>query len=220
MEKQRQILAHELELASKDRGCDIQTNPRLATIVASAKKQGFPKQSIENAIKRGQGLSISGAPLETLTVEAMIPPAIAVIIECQTDTRARLLSDLKLWVKEAGGSTTSVSHLFTRRGKIILDNARNLSEGDIFETAIEAGATDIKVEDNGNIVIYTEPDQTVAAAKELSRSLDLNVIRSDVIWDPKAEMMVDDVVDSEKLRDFLERVQQAPHVQETYVNVN
>lgn len=206
-------------MASKEHGPDIQSNPRLAAIVAGAKKHGFPKQSIENAIKRGQGISPSGAALESLTVEAMIPPAVAVIIECQTDSRARLLGDLKLWIKEAGGATTSISHLFDRRGKIVLENTKSLTDGDVFEEAIEAGATDIEFENNGDIVIHTEPDQTMAAAKKLSRTLDLNVLRSDIVWDPKVDMMVD-VPEPEKLREFLDRVQDDPNVQEIYMNVN
>ena len=217
--KQRAIIAHELQLASREHGHDIQSNPRLATVVAAAKKQGFPKQSIENAIKRGQGISPTGATLESLTVEAMIPPAVAVIIECQTDAKARLLGDLKLWVKEAGGSTTPISHLFDRRGRIVLENTKGLTEGEVFEKAIEAGATDIELEDDDKIVIHTEPDWTMAAAKELSRTLDLKVLRSDIIWDPKEDMMVD-VPEPKKLRDFLDRVQDDPNVQEVYVNAN
>ena len=70
-------------------GPDINTNPRLAGLVVHAKKAGFPKSSIESAIARGQGVSPSGAMLETMTIEAMIPPSIAAVIECQTDSKAR-----------------------------------------------------------------------------------------------------------------------------------
>lgn len=205
-------------MASKEHGPDVKTNPRLAAIIAIAKKQGFPKHSMENAIKRGQGISPSGAALEQLTVEAMIPPAVAVIIECQTDSKARLLGDLKLWIKEAGGTTTSVSHLFDRRGRIILENTDSLTEVDVLEPAIEAGATDVDVED-GNIVMFTEPSQTISAGRELSRALDLKVLRSDIIWDPKLDTMVD-VAEPEKLRAFLDRVEEDPSVQEIYLNAN
>ena len=69
--------------ASKDHGPDPNSNARLATLIAGAKKSGFPKSSIENAIARGQGLSPTGAALEMVTVEAMLS-SMAVIIECQT----------------------------------------------------------------------------------------------------------------------------------------
>ena len=166
--RQRTAIAQELQLASRDHGPDIQSNPRLATIVAAAKKQGFPKASIENAIARGQGKSPSGAQLDSVTVEAMMPPAVAVIIECLTDSKLRLMSDLKHLVKDFGGSTTPTNHLFDRRGKIILENPRGLTEEDVFDQSIEAGATDIEVGEDGELIVFTEPDQTMAAAKALS----------------------------------------------------
>jgi transcriptional/translational regulatory protein YebC/TACO1 len=59
-------------------GPDPKINPRLATVITTAKKMGFPKASIESAIARGQGVSPNRAPLENVTIEAMIPPSVAV----------------------------------------------------------------------------------------------------------------------------------------------
>ena len=64
-------------------GADPNSNTRLAALVANAKKAGFPKASIDAAIARGQGRSTSGAALENVTIEAMLPNAIAAVIECQ-----------------------------------------------------------------------------------------------------------------------------------------
>lgn len=70
-------------------GPDPASNPQLAAVVATAKEQGVPKATIENAIARGQGISPKGAALENLTIEAMIPPSVAIIIECQTDSKSK-----------------------------------------------------------------------------------------------------------------------------------
>lgn len=202
MTKQRSSLAQELMLASKQYGPDPQTNPRLAAVVAAAKKQGFPKTSIENAIARGRGVSLSGAPLESLTIEAMLPPSVAVIVECQTDSKLRTLADMRLAVKEAGGSMTPTNHMFERKGKIIFGAAKGIGEEDIFDQAIEAGAIDVNTEDEGKIVVYAESSQTTAVAEALSKSSGLLVESSDIIWDPKEDMMVDGAV-SEALQSFL-----------------
>ena len=165
-------------------------NPRLADVVTKAKKMGFPKASIESSIARGQGISPNGLALENLTIEAMVPPSVAVIIECQTDSKLRTLSEMKLAVKEAGGTVTPTNHMFERRGRVVFENPGKLGEADMFDQAIEAGAVDIQIEEDGDIVVLTESSQTTAVAKSLSQSLDLKVKSSDVVWDPKEDMMV------------------------------
>ena len=160
-------------------------------MVASAKKIGFPKASIENAIARGQGVSPSGATLENVTVEAMMPSSVAVIIECQTDSKLRTLSNLRLIVKEAGGTITPTAHMFDRKGRIVFDNPESLGEEDIFDRAIEAGALDIETDENGNVVIFTEAGGTSSVAKAFEVSTSLRIMSSELIWDPKVDMMVD-----------------------------
>ncbi len=179
-------------------------NSRLAAVITSAKKIGFPKASIDNAIARGQGVSANGAALESVTIEAIMPPSVALIIECQTDSKPRTLNDMRLAIKEAGGTMTPTTHLFDRKGKIIFENPDGMGEDDIFDRAIEAGAVDIELENDGNVVIFTESTETTAVAKALSESSSLRVTHSDIIWDPKEDMMVD-VSTPDALNSFLGR---------------
>ena len=165
-------------------------NPRLADVIVRAKKIGFPKASIETAIARGQGVSPSGVALENLTVEAMVPPSIAVIIECQTDSKLRTLSDIRLAVKEAGGTVTPINHLFERKGRVVFEKSLGLGENEIFDRAIEAGATDVEFEE-GDVVVSTEPAQVTAVADALTLVLGSSAKNSEIIWDPKKDMMVD-----------------------------
>ncbi len=179
-------------------------NSRLAAVITSAKKIGFPKASIDNAIARGQGVSANGAALESVTIEAIMPPSVALIIECQTDSKPRTLNDMRLAIKEAGGTMTPTTHLFDRKGKIIFENPDGMGEDDIFDRAIEAGAVDIELENDGSVVIFTESTETTAVAKALSESSSLRVTHSDIIWDPKEDMMVD-VSTPDALNSFLGR---------------
>ena len=204
MHKQRSAITKELQLASKQYGADSQFNPRLATIITAAKKQGFPKASIESAIARGQGRSPTGTALESLTIEAMVPPSVAIIVECQTDSKARTLNDVKLAIKESGGTMTPTSHMFDRKGKIVFVGSQGIGEEDIFDQAIEAGALDVQMEEDSKVVVYAESSHTTAVADALATSSGLKVESLDIIWDPKEDMMVD-VAASEMLDSFLGR---------------
>ncbi len=202
MTRQRTAIAEELRHASKENGPDPQINSRLADTVTRATKMGFPKASIENAIARGQGVSPSGVALESLSIEAMIPPSVSVIVECQTDSKLRTLTDLRTAVKDFKGTVTPTNHMFERKGKIVFENVRDVDEAEIFDRTIEAGATDVEVQEEGNVVILTDPSQTTAVASTLARTLGFKIKASEIIWDPKEDMMVD-VSSPEDLESFL-----------------
>ncbi len=202
MHKQRSAITKELQLASKQYGADSQFNPRLATIITAAKKQGFPKASIESAIARGQGRSPTGTALESLTIEAMVPPSVAIIVECQTDSKARTLNDVKLAIKESGGTMTPTSHMFDRKGKIVFVGSQGIGEEEIFDQAIEAGALDVQMEGDNKVVVFAESSHTTAVADALATSSGLKVESLDIIWDPKEDMVID-VAASEMLDSFL-----------------
>ena len=194
-------------------------NPQLASLIAMAKKHSFPKAAIENAIARGQGISSKGTALESLTVEAIIPPSVAAIIECQTDSKARTLADMRNAIKEFGGSVAPTIHLFERRGKLVFEKVKGLDETEVFDKAIEAEATDVMMEEDGSLVVYAAPHQTTAIAQNLSDMLGLRVQSSDLVWDPKEETKVE-VDSADVLEAFLDRIQDDPSVQGIYLNAD
>ncbi|MCJ1226764.1 hypothetical protein MMC12_003417 [Toensbergia leucococca] len=215
--KVRSTWSLSLMQASKDHGPDPNSNARLATLIAGAKKSGFPKSSIENAIARGQGLSPTGAALEMVTVEAMLS-SMAVIIECQTDSKARTLQDLRNLIKECGGSVTPTNHLFERRGKIILEKAEGVEEEEMFDQAIEAGAVDVDVGDDARILIFSEPHQTAATAAAM-RASGHEIESSEIIWTPKVEVKVD-TKSANTLASFIGKLQDDPSVQNVFANTS
>ncbi|MCJ1363246.1 hypothetical protein MMC16_002353 [Acarospora aff. strigata] len=205
---------------STEYGPDPYNNPRLAQAIATAKKAGFPKASIEAAVSRGQGLSPSGAALETLTLEAIIPPSVAAVIDCQTDSKARTLQYLRAIVREHGGTMTPTSYLFAKKGRIVFERAEGVGVDEVLDEAVEAGATDVEEDDQGRVVVYTEPSQTKSAADGLVAAKGLKVESSDIIWDPNEDTMVE--VDSEKevlVDRFLDAIHEDPTVQNVYLNV-
>ena len=179
--------AHEISAS----GADPALNTRLAVLVASARKAGFPKASIDAAIARGQGKSSNGASLENVTLEVMLPHAVAAVIECQTDSKARLLQDLREVFKYYGANMTPTTYLFEKKGKIVLESSTEVNEEQLLEQAIGAGALDIDQDDDGGIVVLTEPSQITAVGEALTRALGLKIESTEFIWDPKDDAKVE-----------------------------
>lgn len=183
---------------------------------------GFPKASMEAAIARGQGRSSTGAPLENLTLEVIMSSGVAMVIDIETDNRARTLSDLRFLVKYKGGTVSPTQYLFQRKGRIAFEkDERSLGVDEVLEPAIEAGAEDVEMDEDGNVVVWTEPNMTTAAANGLQDSLGLKVLSSDIVWDPNEDTMVkmDDEAALKTLTELVDALQDDPNVQGVYANV-
>lgn len=175
-------------------GGDLNSNAELSTILAQAKKAGLPKDIIERSIAKGKGVSVGGLPLETVTLEAMLPPSISAIIECQTDNKNRTLGDLRHLVKNAGGTVTPTSHLFEKRGRIMFDaqGESKVDEEQVMETVLEAGGLDMDVEEEQrSLTVYTEPSQTASIAQDLADLLGLKLRSYEIVWVARPESRVE-----------------------------
>lgn len=197
-------------------------NPRLATALQKAKKNAVPKTNIEAAIARGQGLSPTGAALESITLEAILPPAVATVIECQTDTKLKLLADLRVLVKDAGGNVSPVGYMFEKKGRTVFRKKDGVGADEVMETALEAdaGVLDVTEDEQGRVVVYTETAQTTTAAEMLAKTLSIEIEDSEIIWDPNEDTKVtlDDDDEAGRLNQFLDEVQEVVGVQGVYTN--
>jgi YebC/PmpR family DNA-binding regulatory protein len=218
--KQRAILTRDITQAVKLAGANPDMNPRLALSLTTAKKNAVPKASIEAAIARGQGLSASGAALESLVLEAILPPSVATIIECQTDNKLRALADLRLLVKEVGGTVSTVGFMFEKKGRIILRQKEGMGVDEILEPALDAGVQDVIEDDQGRVVLFTEPAQTKTIAETLAKELELEIEESEIIYDPNEDTKVslDDQEAAAKLSSFLDDLQEVQGIQGVYMN--
>lgn len=188
--RQRSIFAHEIANASKFFGPDPNMNPRLADIITKAKREGFAKASIEAAIARGQGRSVSGSNLESITIEAILPNNVATIVECETDNKLRTLAEVRLAIRASGGSPTPASYLFTKRGRVIFEAKDGTGPDDVLEAALEAGAIDVTEDDDGRIVVWTEPGETRSVGDHICQAAGLEITTSEIIWQPNEDTKV------------------------------
>jgi transcriptional/translational regulatory protein YebC/TACO1 len=159
--------------------------------------------------------------LEAFTLEAMIPPNVSVIIETETDNKNRTAMDLKhLITSRYKGSATPTMYLFQRRGRVEFEKDEKTTVDDILDEAIEAGAEDVESDEEGAIVVWTEPNMTMAAATALQKSHGLKVESMDILWDANEDTKVNLDEEAAKLFSaFLKDVRDTPNVEGIYANV-
>lgn len=201
-------------------GSDPNLNPRLATAIVNAKRGALSKTSIDSAIAKGQGKSASGAALEALTVEALLPCSVAAIIECQTDQKLRVLQDIRYTILRAGGTLTPTSYFFEKKGRLTFEQKEGISADDVLEVAVEAGALEVDMDDNGQIVVDTEPNELSAVGRELSKAFGLSIESSSIIHDAKPDTAVSlGDKDAQEVENIITALEEDPSVQDVYVNI-
>ncbi|WQF75706.1 Putative transcriptional regulator TACO1, integrase-like protein [Colletotrichum destructivum] len=193
-------------------------------MIALYSRPGVPKNVIDSAVARGQGRTASGASLEPLTLEAILPPGVALIIEAETESKARSLQDLKVLIKKHKGAANAAAFFFTRLGRVVFEAAGEGGGGpgvdDILDDAIEAGAEDLEADDDGNLVVWTQPNMTNAVASGVGPKFGLKLLSSDIIWSANDDTKVklDKGLEATSLADLLAALQEFPEVQAVYGN--
>ncbi|EGC49791.1 DUF28 domain-containing protein [Histoplasma capsulatum var. duboisii H88] len=218
--KERVLHARDLINASKLFGPDPASNARLALVISKAKRSGMSKSTIEAAIARGQGISSTGATLEPVTIEALLPSSVAVVIECMTDQKARTLQYIRFLIKHHGGTVTPTSYLFEKKGRIVFEKVEGLNVDDHLEQAIDAGAIDVDMDDQGRLRVFTEHADTKSVGDKLSAVTGLKIETADIIWDPNKDTIVElqSGEDADKIEDILNTIREDSSVQDIYTN--
>lgn len=181
---------------------------------------GVPKNVIDAAIARGQGRSATGASLEPVTLEAIIPPGVALIIETETESKARTLQDLKMAIKKHKGTPNTATFFFTRLGRVVFEAKEGTGLDEIMDDAIEAGAEDLEADDEGNLIVWTQPNMTTAVANGVGPKFGLKLLGSEIIWSANEDtkVKVDGAVEAGLLGELLSALQEFPEVQAIYGN--
>jgi YebC/PmpR family DNA-binding regulatory protein len=142
-------LIKNIEVAARMGGGDLAGNPTLYDAVQKAKKSSVPNDNIDRAVKRGSGAEAGGADYQTIMYEGYGPNGVAFLIECLTDNRNRAAMEVRTAMTRNGGSLAdpgSVSYLFNRKGVVLVpqqQDAKTVSEDDVLEATLDAGAEDV-----------------------------------------------------------------------------
>jgi YebC/PmpR family DNA-binding regulatory protein len=148
----------ELTVAARTGGGDPDANARLRKAINDAKAGNMPNDTIDRAIRRGTGEE-EGVNYEELTYEGYGPGGVALMVQSMTDNRNRTVAEIRhIFSKNGGnlGENGSVGWMFEKKGYIVVEKSAK-SEEELFELAIDAGADDLR-DDEDNFEIITSPD--------------------------------------------------------------
>ena len=204
----------EISIAARMGGGDPNSNPRLRTVIIKARAANMPKDNIERAIKKGTGED-GGAAYEELLYEGYAAGGVAVMVEVLTDNKNRAAADVRnIFTKNGGnlGTSGSVSRMFQRKGTIEFD-AEKVSEDEVMEVALEAGADDI-VNEDGVITVTTTPDAFSGVAEALQEK-GFETLSADVGLVPDAYTPVDKDT-AAKVQRLIDRLEDNDDVQNVY----
>jgi len=154
-------LIREITVSVRLGGDDPDTNPRFRAAIDNALVNNMPKDTIARATKRGAG-GDAATNLEEIRYEGYGPYGTAVIVDCMTDNRNRMAAEVRHVFSKFGGNlgtSGSVAYLFSKIGR--LTYADRTDENELMEAAIEAGAQDLIVNDDGSIDVITAADDLI-----------------------------------------------------------
>ena len=209
-------LIKEITVSARLGGGDISANPRLRLAVDKARDQNMPKDTIDNAIKRGSG-QLEGVNYEEIRYEGYGINGAAVIVDCMTDNRTRTVADVRHAFSKYGGNLGtdgSVAYLFKHCGQIVF--APGTSEDKVMEAAIDAGADDVVTSDDGSIEVVTGPYDFIAV-KEALRKAGLKAEYAEVIMKPFTEVDLTGE-DGERMQKLIDALEAIDDVQEVYTS--
>jgi len=211
-------LIKEITVAARMGGGDSGINPRLRLAVEKARENNMPKDTVENAIKRGSG-QLDGVNYEELRYEGYGINGAAVMVDCMTDNKTRTVAEVRHAFSKNGGNLGtdgSVAFLFKHCGQMIF--APGTDENGLMEVALDAGAEDISTNDDGSIEVITAPNDFVNV-KQALEAAGYKPELAEVTMKPANEVIFagDDAVKMQKLLDALENLDDVQEVYTTAV---
>ena len=213
------VIGREIAVAVKEGGPDPNNNSRLRDVIAKAKANNMPNDTIDRGIKRAAG-DANAVNYEHVTYEGYGPGGIAIIVEALTDNKNRTASNVRnAFTKGNGSLGTSgcVSYMFDQKGQIIIDREECDREADdLMMTARDAGAEDFSEEED-SFEILTAPDDFSAVREALEKE-GIPMAQAEVTMLPQTYVTLNDDNDIKFLNRTLDLLDDDDDVQAVYHN--
>lgn len=213
---ERQKLIKMIIIAAKEGGGDPGMNVRLKAALDRARAASVPNDTITRAIKRGTG-ELEGVSYEELTYEGYGIDGVAIICESLTDNRNRTTPEIRAILERNGGSmgtAGSVAWNFERKGSITIEGA--VDEDQLMEDAIDAGADDVAVNEEG-ATVTTDPSAMMDIREALEKK-GYKVTDTENVFVPKTTVTISDAEKARKMLKLFDLLDSHDDVQNVYAN--
>lgn len=210
-----------IEVSARNGGADPDGNPTLYDAIQKAKKNSVPSDNIERALKRASGQDEGSASWETIMYEGYGPGGVALLVECLSDNRNRAASEVRVAITRNGGTMAdpgSVSYLFNRKGVVIvkkLQNSHALTEDQILEAVLEAGAEEVN--DLGENFEVVSAATDMVAVRSALQAAGIDYESADVSFLPSLSIPLD-AENAKALFELIDAIEECDDVQNVYGN--
>ncbi|MGN0375285.1 MAG: YebC/PmpR family DNA-binding transcriptional regulator [Butyrivibrio sp.] len=213
-------LGKELMVAVKEGGPDPNNNSKLRDVIAKAKSNNMPNDTIERSIKKAAG-DANAANFTAITYEGYGPNGTAIIVETLTDNKNRTASNVRnAFTKGSGnvGTPGCVSFMFDTKGQILISKEDcKMEADDLMMLAIDAGADDFIDDDEEVYEILTEPD-VCGTVREALEAEGLILSQAEVTMIPQTWVELTDENDIKQMNRILDLLDDDDDVQNVYHN--
>lgn len=209
----------EIAVAVKEGGPDPNNNSKLATLIAKAKANNMPNDTIDRSIKKAAGEG-NTAQYVRATYEGYGPKGTAIIVETLTDNKNRTASNVRNAFTKGQGSVGTqgcVSFMFDEKGLIVIDKEDlEMDADELMMLAIDAGAEDFSDEEDSYEII-TAPEDFDAVLQEIQKN-ELPILSADVTMIPQTWVELTDEADIKNINRILDFLDDDDDVQNVYHN--
>ena len=213
-------IGREIAIAVREGGANPESNGKLRDIIAKAKANNIPNDNIQRSIKKASG-ELSNVVYEEITYEGYAPGGVAVIVDTISDNRNRTASDVRHCFAKYGGNlgtTGSVGFMFDERGVLVVEREPGSDEDEMMMTALDAGAEDVKVEEDV-YEILTAPNDFSTVRENLEKQ-GFTFLSAEVQKIPQNTVEVTDPDTILKIQKMLDLLEENDDVQNVFHNAD
>ena len=213
------IIGKEIAVAVKEGGADPDNNSKLRDVIAKAKANNMPNDTIERGIKKAAG-NMEAVNYETVRYEGYGPNGTAIIVDALTDNRNRTAANVKACFTKGDGNVGTqgcVSFMFDTKGQIIIAKEEcDLDADELMMVALDAGAEDI-IEEDDSFEVITAPNDFSQVREALEKE-GIKMAEAEVTMIPQNYVELTDDESIKKINVILDRLDEDEDVQKVYHN--
>ncbi len=210
-------IGREIAVAVKEGGDNPNANSKLKDIIAKAKANNMPNDTIARSIKKAAG-ELGDINYESIVYEGYGPGGVAVIVEALTDNRNRTASEVRHSFDKNGGSlgaTGCVAWMFERKGVIAIEKSAGVDEDEVMLMALDAGASDVQTDED--VLEVITDTVSFSAVREALEKAGLSFVEADVQMVPSNTVDVSEDT-QETVQKLLDMLEDNDDVQNVYHN--